>query len=121
MSLRNILDAMILLPLAVVHHSDGWVLGGASFALAIIVGWLTGRSMARHAVGPAEQRYIARACLMLWSLIGLFLVSAFALPSPYRFVIPSVLFFAIPLLMYRWSNRRQLLRARELHQTRLKR
>lgn len=104
-----------------IHLSEGWALGGASFVFAVVAGWFVGRSTARRAVGPAEQRYVTRTCLMLWGLIGLFLASAFALPSPYRFVIPSVLFFAIPLLMYRWSNRRQLLRARELHQARLKR
>jgi len=104
---------------AVVQES--WALGAAAFLLSVAAGGLVGRSMARRAIGPAERGYIRRTCLLLWTLIGLFLAAAFSLPSPFRFVIPALLFFAIPALLYRWSVRRQLLRAREEHNFRLKR
>jgi len=83
-------------------------------------GWLAGRSTARRAIGPTERDFVRRTCLILWTLIGLFLATALALPAPYRFVIPALLFFAIPVLMYRWSIRRQLLRMQEERRDRLK-
>lgn len=98
---------------------ESWTWGVASFLLAMATGWLVGRSMAQRTLGPVERRFVRRTCLLLWTLIGIFLAAAFSLTGPLRFVIPAMLFFAIPALLYRWSIRRQLLRAREEHNCRL--
>ena len=60
--------------------------------------------------GPVERRFVAVCTVGLWLMLGLFLVGTALSEAPLRYAILAGYFIGAPILVYRVSVRRQLIR-----------
>ena len=88
--------------------------------LAIALGGLAiaGSLNIIHAKWPSERRFLFVATTILWVLLFGLMSMMYFFPSPWRFVVLGLYFILIPVLIYRISLRRQLIRE---YETRMKR
>jgi uncharacterized membrane protein YfcA len=81
----------------------GGILGAAGGILGGIMG--TYYSI-RNTQGPLEKRFMIKAALMAWVVLGLFLGLLFWLPAPYKWFMWIPYGILLPLGI-RYTNRRQ--------------
>ncbi|MDZ4200256.1 MAG: hypothetical protein U1E27_13340, partial [Kiritimatiellia bacterium] len=72
----------------------------------------------RRARGPREKRHVRLACFAIWGLAMVFLAAMLLLDSPYREIVGGALFLLIPLALFRFSTRHQLIRKIEAREQR---
>jgi cell division protein FtsW (lipid II flippase) len=87
--------------------------GLAVTLVALGIGLVATYSNVAQCRGPRERAYVIRHCVFAWLAIVTLLGLAFALPPPYRYV-PLLLYFVhLPLAIYRFAGRHQLVRRLE--------
>ncbi len=85
-------------------------------AAIVLVGALASRSSIRTAVGPRERAFVRRVCAATWTLITVFVLAAWYLPSPANWLVASGFVVGVPWTIYRWTTQRQLIRELDLRE-----
>ena len=88
--------------------------------LAIALGGLAiaGTLNIAQAKWPGERRFLLVTTSILWVLLIGLMSMMYYFPSPWRFIVLGLYFILIPVLFYRISLRRQLIREYEIRMNR---
>lgn len=92
-----------------------WLSARATIGLVIMATAIGGGILAtyynvRNAIGPKEKAFVSQVCVVSWLIVFSLLLFAYFLPSPHRFVVAALYLIVCPLLVYRWTNKHQLIR-----------
>ena len=80
-----------------------------------LVGGLIGTYCSiKNTVGPKERAYMAKASMVVWLGIVLFLGLMFALPNPYRYFLWIPYSVLLPLVIICGNKKQQSIRREEL-------
>lgn len=97
--------------------SSAFLIGGALFVTAFIIGGLASYKNIRDARGPKERSYVWRVCALSWGIILSMLVLAYLVHPPWLYGVVAAYFIATPILFYRWATTHQLIRELERRET----
>ncbi|MFH0908279.1 MAG: hypothetical protein V1929_05920 [bacterium] len=86
------------------------VIGGVVMGAAFLGGIVATYYNMRNAIGPKEKAFVVQVCAVTWLIVLSMLLFAYFLPSPHRFVVAGIYLIICPLLVFRWTNKHQLIR-----------
>ncbi len=89
------------------------------FFLTISISSLVGNYLIiRNTQGPREHRFMIRASCAAWTMILLFFLLAYMIPSPWRYLLIIPYFLHLPVATYLTVNKQLLIRKMEEVETR---
>lgn len=97
-----------------VHHSV-WLSARAIIGLLVMGVAISGGIVAtyynvRNVSGPKERSFVIQVCTVSWLIVLSLLLFAYFLPSPHRFIVSGLYLVICPLMVFRWTNKHQLIR-----------
>lgn len=84
----------------------GFILVGVTLVVLMIACY----NNIKSAQGPKERAFITVASLTVAALLGLLGVLLYCLRTPYNLIVTVLFLLTVPVLIYRFSVRRQLIR-----------
>lgn len=88
---------------------NAW-LGLLTTAAALLIGTVATYSMVSNTRGPRERGFVLFHCLAAWSAIALLLILIWITPSPYSLLWLIPYFLHLPVAVYRFASKLQLIR-----------
>lgn len=82
-------------------------------AVALLIGGAATITNIRNVRGPRERRFVLFHCAAAWTAILALLVLVAVTPSPWRFLWLIPYFVHLPLAIYRYASKHQLIRVLE--------
>jgi ABC-type transport system involved in multi-copper enzyme maturation permease subunit len=86
------------------------ILGILVMGTAILGGVIATYYNVRNVSGPKERAFVVQVCTVSWLIVFSLLLLTYFLPSPHRFVVAALYLLVCPLMVYRWTNKHQLIR-----------
>ena len=86
------------------------IIGLLVMGTAILGGVVATYYNVRNVSGPKERVFVIQVCTVSWMIVVSLLLFAYFLPSPHRFVVAGLYLIICPLMVYRWTNKHQLIR-----------
>jgi hypothetical protein len=91
---------------------DVWTAIGFS-VLILVIGLAATVKNVQSTRGPKERGFVVRSNLTAWVVVACFFVAWYFAPHPYSYVLLVVYFAGFPFVVYRFCNRRLLIRRLE--------
>ncbi len=86
------------------------IIGLLVMGMAILGGIIATYYNVRNVAGPKERTFVIQVCTVSWLIVLSLLLFAYFLPSPHRFVVAGLYLVVCPLMVFRWTNKHQLIR-----------
>lgn len=86
------------------------IIGFLVMGVAISGGIVATYYNVRNVSGPKERVFVVQVCTVSWLIVLSLLLFAYFLPSPHRFVVAGLYLIVCPLMVFRWTNKHQLIR-----------
>ena len=86
------------------------IIGLLVMGTAILGGVVATYYNVRNVSGPKERAFVIQVCTVSWLIVLSLLLFAYFLPSPHRFIVAGLYLVVCPMMVYRWTNKHQLIR-----------